>query len=209
MQAFPGHTLNIISMNIMTMMDVVSTGVNQTINRCDMKNLKPDFNHDKPAEKWNTAYLIDYIVQNHHRYTRETIPEIRGLLETVLRVHGEDLLNLAHVRDAFNDLADKLNRHMLKEEHSVFPAIRKVVRNIDHPLTITIQNPLADMESEHTHAIATMKEIRVLTEQYTPPDYACPTFRLCYQRLKEFETDLNAHIQLERNALFKRIQVEA
>src|SRR5690606_3165969 len=132
-----------------------------------------------------------------------------GLLDTVLRVHGEDIVNLAHVRDAFNDLSDCLNRHMLKEEHSVFPAIKKVERNADHPLTITIQNPLADMEREHAYAMKVMKEIRILTEQYTPPDYACPTFRLCYQRLKEFEADLIAHIQLERNELFKRIKAEA
>jgi len=47
-----------------------------------------------------------------------------------------------------------------------------------------------------------MHEIRRLTNNYTAPDNACTTFRVCLAELKEFEEDLHQHVHLENNILF-------
>ena len=49
-----------------------------------------------------------------------------------------------------------------------------------------------------------MARIRELTSDYTPPDDACTTYRVCLQELKAFEDDLHVHVHLENNVLFPK-----
>lgn len=60
------------------------------------------------------------------------------------------------------------------------------------------------MEAEHDHAGSLMKQIRELTNDFTPPPEACNTYRVSYFKLQEFEDDLHRHIHLENNILFPR-----
>lgn len=45
------------------------------------------------------------------------------------------------------------------------------------------------------------KTIARLSNNYTPPEEACNTFRALYTALDEFEQDLHQHIHLENNIL--------
>ncbi len=66
------------------------------------------------------------------------------------------------------------------------------------------------MTRDHNFAGNLMAEIRKLSQDYTPPDGACPTFHAFYEGLREFEEDLHKHIHLENNILFPRaIELEA
>ena len=65
------------------------------------------------------------------------------------------------------------------------------------------------MESEHESAGGGMEEIRQLSDDYTPPEDACTSYRVLYAKLQEFEQDLHQHVHLESNILFpKAIQME-
>ena len=46
--------------------------------------------------------------------------------------------------------------------------------------------------------------IRQLAHGFEAPGDACNTFRLTYQKLKEFEADLHKHVHLENNLLFPK-----
>jgi len=37
---------------------------------------------------WNCSYLTDYIVQTHHEYVNQAIPQILPLAKKVVEVHG-------------------------------------------------------------------------------------------------------------------------
>jgi regulator of cell morphogenesis and NO signaling len=65
------------------------------------------------------------------------------------------------------------------------------------------------MEHEHTLAGDLIKHIRSLSHNYTPPDFACPTYRVTYQKLQEFDNDLMRHIHLENNILFERMKTDS
>ncbi len=60
------------------------------------------------------------------------------------------------------------------------------------------------MTSEHDAAGALLAEIRRLSDDFTTPVGACPTYHAFYDGLKEFEQDLHQHIHLENNILFPR-----
>ncbi len=159
-------------------------------------------------ENWTSSFLIDFIIQNHHTFVKKNIPEIEIFLDKVCDAHGKDCDELLRIREKFSDLADELTSHMEKEELVLFPAIKRLESNDkkDHPLASTIQAPVGVMEHEHVIAGDLIKEIRSLSNNYTPPDFACPTFRITYKKLQEFDNDLMKHIHLENNILFERIK---
>ncbi|HKS76128.1 MAG TPA: hemerythrin domain-containing protein, partial [Terriglobales bacterium] len=68
----------------------------------------------------------------------------------------------------------------------------------------SIANPIAMMTKDHDFVGNLIAEIRKLSQDYTPPASACPTFRAFYAGLEEFEQDLHRHIGLENNILFPR-----
>jgi regulator of cell morphogenesis and NO signaling len=152
--------------------------------------------------------LVDFIIQNHHSYVTDAIPELKALLDKVCAAHGNDSLELLNIREDFQDLAEELSSHMQKEEFVLFPAIKRLEsqHHADHPLAGAIQSPIAAMEHEHTLAGDLIKHIRTLSNNYTPPDFACPTYRIAYKKLQEFDNDLMRHIHLENNILFQRMK---
>lgn len=158
------------------------------------------------AEQWSASLLSDYIVQNHHNYVRRAIPEIEALLEKVCAAHGEDSIELLNIQQDFSDLAEELLSHMEKEEVALFPALKRLETHNDagHPLVDTLKGPISMMEQEHVLAGDLMKSIRILSNNYTVPEFACPTYRVTYQKLKDFDDDLMTHVHLENNILFKK-----
>jgi regulator of cell morphogenesis and NO signaling len=157
-------------------------------------------------EKWSSILLVDFIVENHHAFVRRAIPELELLLEKVCDRHGNDSLELLQIREGFLDLSEELVSHMEKEENILFPAIKRLESESseNNPIQRIIQAPITAMEDEHEAAGDLVKRIRSLSSNYTPPDFACPTFQVTYQKLKEFDNDLMRHIHLENNILFER-----
>lgn len=159
-------------------------------------------------ERWTASLLIDFIIENHHAYVTDSIPEIHALLDKVCAAHGGDCLELLEIRHDFTELANELTDHMRKEEFVLFPAIKKLESQAleSHPLTEAIQTPIERMEHDHDVAGDLIKNIRRLSNDYTPPDFACPTFKITYKKLQEFDQDLMRHIHLENNILFARMK---
>lgn len=159
-------------------------------------------------ETWTSSFLADFIVQNHHSFVRNAIPELQPFLDKVCDAHGDDCPELFQIRENFISLAEELTSHMEKEEIVLFPAIKRLEANgrEGHPLTATIQAPLGAMEHEHLIAGDLIKHIRALSNNYTPPEFACPTFRITFRKLQEFDNDLMKHIHLENNILFARVK---
>jgi len=60
------------------------------------------------------------------------------------------------------------------------------------------------MEMEHDHAGEIMQQIKQLTNNYTPPEGACTTFKVVLNELQAFEEDLHQHVHLENNILFPK-----
>jgi regulator of cell morphogenesis and NO signaling len=166
----------------------------------------PDSTQPLRFENWSSILLVDFIIENHHAFVRRAIPELELLLDKVCDRHGNDSLELLHIRENFIDLSEELESHMEKEENILFPAIKRLdsKRPENNAIQSIIQGPIVAMEDEHEAAGDLLKRIRSLSSNYTPPDSACATFQVTYQKLKEFDNDLMRHIHLENNILFER-----
>jgi len=151
-------------------------------------------------DQWSPSLLVDYIVDQHHAYVRNSIPELQALLARIVDVHGRHHPELLDIQQSFSALSEELMQHMLKEEHILFPAIKSgaIAR-------MPLQGPIAVMMEEHQIAGNLIKEIRDKSCNYTLPDDVCTTYRLTLQKLEAFDNDLMQHIHLENNILFRKV----
>ena len=162
---------------------------------------------------WQTeplADLVAHITSTHHKYTREEIARLRPLFDKVYSVHGKNHPELQQVRASFQDVAQELTPHMMKEEMMLFPYIVRMEEAVIQKEPIlpppfgTVQNPVAMMMREHDSAGDALRVMRQASAGYTPPGDACISYQTLYRALAAFETDLHQHIHLENNILFPR-----
>jgi regulator of cell morphogenesis and NO signaling len=170
---------------------------------------------EKRYENWDLKFLIDYIVNNHHSYVRNAITQLLPHLEKIAFKHGNKYTFLSEVESLFKDVAAEMDAHMQKEEKVLFHLIKYLVdckKFNERPKMngfVTVKNPINAMEAEHKNAGGAMEKIRNLTNNFTPPEDACNTFKLTYRELEDFEKDLHIHVHLENNILFpKAIKLE-
>ncbi len=202
---------------------------NRTINEvCEEKNIEAGnlvYKLQKAAlqtndstndyQSWDIDLLADYIEKKHHRYVETKIPEIKAYLQKIVSVHGGRHPELKEIEQLFSASARELLAHMTKEELVLFPYIRQMVeakeRNteLNAPHFGTVNNPIQMMMQEHDNEGSRFRKIAALSNNYTPPEDACNTYRVAFSLVKEFEEDLHLHIHLENNILFpKAIELE-
>ncbi len=153
------------------------------------------------------SQLVDYILNVHHKYVKESIPLIRMHLDKVVTKHGEKYPQMQKIQILFNKAATELETHMMKEELILFPRIKAMESTVkagDPFIHIAVESPIKMMEKEHVIAGDLLAEIKKLSNNYTPAQDACTTHRVCIEELKMFENDLHKHVHLENNILFPK-----
>ena len=167
-----------------------------------------------PYNDWTLDFLADYIVNTHHSYIRKTLPEIKGYALKVAQVHGAHHPELIPIQTLVAHINDELIPHMAKEEKVLFPYIKQLVQaknknEFQLPSFATVQNPISNMEMDHSILAEDFEEIKKLSINYAIPQDACASYSLFYKMLQEFEDDLHMHIHLENNILFpKALELE-
>lgn len=160
---------------------------------------------------WKLSFLADYIVHVHHKYVNDNLALIAGFAEKVAGVHGQHNNETIEISSLWKEISDELTVHMKKEELVLFPYIKNLERydngelnEFPHAHFGTVNNPIRMMEGEHEAVGDLMHEIKKLSNNFTPPDYACNTYKVLYAKLQEFQDDLIQHIHLENNILFPK-----
>lgn len=163
---------------------------------------------------WSLDFLVDFIINTHHKYVKSSLPLLLEYTAKVAKVHGKEHLEVVTIYDLFKEASDELSSHMMKEENILFPYIKQLVsekNSVKDGCSFgTVKNPIRMMEHEHDVVGNIFKTIKELSNNYTPPEDACTTYKLSYKKLEEFENDLHQHIHLENNILFpKSIKLES
>ncbi len=188
-----------------------SAGLDEKLVRQKIENAVKGINENetiKFPEHKKAAALIDYIVETHHVFTRNEIVRLNPLLDKVCRKHGEQHPELSGIQKAFRALSEELIDHMRKEELVLFPFIKVLSAVVSTSIPVaephfkTVRNPVQMMMNEHDAAGDLLCEMRELSNNFTLPENACPSFGALYFGLEELEKDLHRHIHLENNVLF-------
>lgn len=218
---FPHSIKNLIHYDL----DFCCNGKTSFVKACEAIDLNADqiwneiieqdakIDSDSPMHfiTWDPGLLINFIIQHHHDEVKKTIPHISELLDKVCNVHGEDNGFLIAVREDFEKLSEQLMHHFPKEEEILFATIRTLFnRGAEKSNRSAAQDDLAVLitviEQEHERAGGLLKSIRTLTSNYEPPAFACPTLRMTYVMLNQFDTDLMQRIHIENNILLPKVK---
>ena len=140
--------------------------------------------------------LCDHIVSIHHDRLREELPRLDGLLEKVVRAHGDERPELAELRDTFVALRSELEEHITTEETQLFPLVRS-----GGPYDV---DQVGALEHDHEWAGSALAKLRDLSDGYDLDHALCNTHRATLEGLRELELELHQHIHEENNVLFPR-----
>jgi regulator of cell morphogenesis and NO signaling len=170
----------------------------QNENRARTDNDSPD------VTSMSLTELADHIEKTHHAYLREELPRLAAMTKKVADRHGGHDPRLREVQKTFGAMALELSQHMFKEEQCLFPMIRQLEAS-ERPAALhcaTVANPIRQMELEHDDAGTALVRLRELTDGFSPPEWACNTYRALLAGLAYLERDMHAHIHKENNVLF-------
>jgi len=176
------------------------------LSQLDNSSTEPDNNFTQ----WEPDMLTNHIVNTHHAFVRNKIPEIKAYSTKVARVHGARHPEVVEIAFIFDMLSNELTEHLESEENILFPYINYLVRaktdgnTPEKPFFGSLENTITMMEADHDDAGKELSKINELSNNYTPPEDACTTLRILYQNLKAFQDDLHKHIHLENNILFPK-----
>lgn len=168
---------------------------------------------DSASRDWTGESLTGiaaHIVKTYHSYTREELETLDPLAQKVVGVHGHRRPELAEVHALVRELTSDLIPHMLKEEQVLFPYVDQLEsavngsRTAPTPFFGTVKNPVRMMMMEHDRVGELLLNLRTITENYTPPESACFSYRTLYSRLAEFERLTHEHVHVENNLYFPR-----
>lgn len=157
-------------------------------------------------EAMTLAELCDHIEQVHHGYLREELPRLDFMTRKVAAVHGDHEPRLLEVRRVFESFNAEIASHTKEEDESIFPAIRRLesANGDKAAVASSLKDSFAKLETEHESAGSALASFKELTDDYTPPDWACNTFRALYDGLAKLEKNTHQHVHKENNVLFPR-----
>ena len=157
-------------------------------------------NEPNAEQDWNRAtndQLIDHLLSRFHARHREQLPELIQLAARVEHVHGERPECPVGLAALLHAMRQELESHMMKEEQILFPTIKQ-------GMGAQATGPVTVMRMEHDQHAAALDKLASLTNDITPPQGACNTWRALYRGLNQLRDDLMTHIHLENNILFAR-----
>lgn len=170
---------------------------------------------DEQYDQWALDFLADYIVNQFHNPNRQTMPQIADYAAIVADVHGAAHPETVAIAQLWPRVQGEMGMHTQREELLVFPYIKRLARSQEEgttpkPLTTgTLKTLIDTLEAEHDATGDALAELARLSDGYSPPDDACPTFRTLYSLLGQFDASTKKHVHLENNILFpKAIRLE-
>jgi regulator of cell morphogenesis and NO signaling len=146
------------------------------------------------------AEIIDHILERYHAPLREELPRLRDMAARVEERHADKAACPKGLAGRLETMIREVESHLGKEEQILFPMI-KAGRGA------MAQGPIRVMEEEHDEHGANLDRVRQLTNDFQPPEEACPTWKALYLGLEQLELDLMRHIHLENAVLFPKVLV--
>jgi len=161
--------------------------------------------------EWDIDFLVDYIINVHHRYLRKTLLPTKQLVNDFAQEHVKKYPWLTELEKQYDLLTRQLQVAMPREEEVLFPYIRQIAHahKDKEPyaalLVRTLRKPVEErMYKGHETVTGIIHSIRELTQNYSTPENACTSHKVVAAKLKELDNDLSQHHYLEQYILFPR-----
>ena len=157
-------------------------------------------------KEWDLGFLMDYIINTHHKYVLKTLPELVFYTDKIATVHGTHHTELVEVASLFSEINAELGVHLKREEEVFFPMVREMISNPSDTAKVKLIEEIKGLRGEHDYAGGAVDNINQITKGYIVPEDGCNTYRVAFKLLEQFEDDLHVHVHLENNILFPKVK---
>jgi regulator of cell morphogenesis and NO signaling len=188
---------------------------NEMINELEWVTRNIVISNNLPFDQWEVDFLIDYIFNIHHTYIYQTIPVLGPEFNSFVMGHQKKFPELSSVMEILKRLYSILLINSKHEELIIFPYIKQIGaafkrKEVYGNLFVrTLRKPLNQIQSELEEIGKLIAELKVLTNDFKPPEKSCSKHKMLYRKLNEFYDNLVQHNYLELNLLFpKAIDIE-
>jgi len=154
-------------------------------------------------------FIIDYIINVHHRYLKKSLPATQQVLADFAEEHRKKYPYVTELEKQFDLLMKQLQPSTQQEEEVIFPYIRQIAHahrsreSYASLLVRTLRKPVEQTLFKSHQAISSIiLSIRRLTNSYTTPENVCISHKVVIAKLKELDNDLMQHLYLEQSILF-------
>jgi len=174
----------------------------------EIKNLDRPNPSQLRMNYWTISFTIDYIINNHHAYVAEMMPEIESLIDNLTQAHSSTHPQLPMIRERFAEFRTELLEHMRDEEEIVFPSFKTMEAAINNGVPVDpaeFSDSISWMEEDHVLTGTSLKSLRNFCNNYVAPEESSPGFKILFKELKSFEMDMHFHIYLENKVLFEKV----
>lgn len=162
--------------------------------------------------EWGIEFLTDFILNVHHRYEKEILPDLKSYALKVKNVHGASHPELTEINELTQEVCDTLETLLMREESILLPHIKEMARQnkaVKHDHFDSLQQPIQILSSHRMAITEDLARIKVLSNNFTLPEDACASYTLLYEMLSDFSEDYRMQTHLKNNILFpKALQLE-
>lgn len=137
--------------------------------------------------------VIEHILERYHAVHRRELAELCPLARKVEGVHAAHPQRPVGLAALLTQMRAELEHHMMREEQMLFPTMLA-----GGGCTFATRR----MRHEHDEHVEQLKALAQLTNDFTPPEDACRSWRALYEGCAKLAADLAAHIELENEVLF-------
>ncbi len=163
-------------------------------------------------KNWSNASmmeLLEYIEQDHCKI-REKLLKLQTLIEQAAEQQKDPYSStLGSLQEFYPVFKTKMEDHFEKEENILIPYIRQMEESNRNPgikhefHRSSIKNPISQIEYDHEQTENVMfAKLGTITSNYQLPENASNAFKALYDGLKDIETNISEHINLEDKILF-------
>jgi regulator of cell morphogenesis and NO signaling len=145
--------------------------------------------------------ITKFIEKHYHARLRAHISELIVMAQKVEQKHKSKASCPNGLAKLLQGMQESVLEHLAKEEQVLFPMIRAGYGG-------SMKSAIQTMERERTDNGETLRQLREMTNGFTPPPEACVTWQILCTRLALFSDELMQHIHLENNILFPRALCE-
>ena len=163
-----------------------------------------------PFENWPPDFLVDYMINVHHLYLRQTLPALELTLKQFAGDHTKKYPYLIPLLESFKSLQNKILFQIREDEEFLFPYIRQVFFAWKNHSSCTgvfkkaLYKPV-DLLKRFEILAGILDTWRALTNNYTPSEKICTSHRVILFKLKELDSDLVQVIYLEKDILLPQV----
>lgn len=157
--------------------------------------------------EFSNLQVMSYLIMTHHEFTRNIMEEIAELLDQARRELDNPPPELAELTAIWTRYQSEMLKHLYEEEKILFPWIEETTQGSRSTAEIskTYSPAIHAMLTEHEHHEDEIVHVRKLADRLSIEGGYVPVLALLAYKLKQLDTDLREHMEIESKLLFPRV----